>query len=70
MSKHSNRFACYQSEKMTFWFNRAQARLACLAIVSSGIQDNPMLHIAFSFYLLFYNSSSNSPSSSPLIVNN
>ncbi len=56
-------------EKMAFWLYRAQARLVCLAVVSSGIQDHHILHISFSFYLVFYNSSSISPSSSPFIVN-
>lgn len=59
---------CYQTEKkISSWLSRAQARLACLAVVSSGIQGHPMLCVSLSFHPPFDNSSPISPSPPPLL---
>lgn len=61
MSEQSDRSTgkCYQTggkKKMSFWLNRAQTRLADLAVVSCGIQAHPLPNFCSSFYLLFDNS--------------
>lgn len=58
-----------KTKKNSSWLSRAQARLACLAVVSSGIQGHPILCVSFSFHPPFDNSSSISPFSSSFIVN-
>lgn len=57
MSELSDRAKCYQTgEKMSFWLNRAQTRLADLGVASSGIQAHLVPNCCFSFYPLFDNS--------------
>lgn len=59
MSEQVDGSKCYQAggKKMSFWLNRAQTRLADLAVVSYGIQAHPPPDFCSSFYLLFDNSS-------------
>lgn len=45
-----------EKKKMSFWLNRAQTRLADLAVVSSGIQADLLPNCRFSFYPLYDNS--------------